>query len=124
MLWHILRRLLIFVVSTAAASFLTFWVLFPGCSPARARLGIGATEDTVAALCAELGLDRSMFAQYLDWACGILRGDFGVSYISGRELGTQIIDQLSVTMWLVIGAMIISVVLAVDWGLFRALGHR
>lgn len=123
-LWQVLRRLLILVISTAAASFLTFWVLFDGCAPARTRLGIGASESGVAQLCADLGLDRPMITQYLEWAGGILHGNFGTSYISGRALGPQILDQLSVTLWLVAGAMIVAVVLAVPWGLFSALGHR
>lgn len=123
MWWQALRRLLIFVVSTLAASFLTFWVMFAGCAPARTALGIGADEQSVAALCRQLGLDRSMFVQYLDWFGGLVRGDFGTSYVTGRELGPEILDQFSVTLWLVLGGMLVALLIAVPWGLFAALGR-
>lgn len=55
-------------------------------SPSVLLLGENATSEQIQALDAELGFDRPVIEQYLDYLRGILRGDFGNSY---RERGTS-----------------------------------
>ncbi len=108
MAWQLVRRLLIFLVSAVVASMLIFLVLSGLGNPARTQLGTGATDEAVAQLSEEMGLDRPLVVQYWDWATGLLHGDFGVSYISHAAIGPQISDRLQVTLWLVLGAMIVA----------------
>jgi peptide/nickel transport system permease protein len=121
--WQILRRLLIFLVSVVAASMLVFLVLSGLGNPARTQLGTGATDEAVAELSAQMGLDRPLVVQYWDWFTGILHGDFGVSYISHAAIGPQISDRLQVTLWLVLGAMLVALVVAIPLGLLSAMRH-
>lgn len=53
--------------------------VLPG-SPGREILGNSASRAAVAALDKQLGLNRSLFTQYLRWSGGILHGDLGESY--------------------------------------------
>ncbi len=123
MAWQLLRRCLIFLVSVVAASILVFLLLSGLGNPARTTLGTGATDEAVAALSAQMGLDRPLVVQYWSWASGMLHGDFGVSYISHAAIGPQIADRLLVTLWLVFGAMIVALLVAVPLGMISALRH-
>ena len=118
------RRFVTFVVSLFVASVASFFLMSGLGDPARIALGLGATPESVASLRAEMGLDRPLVAQYLSWAGKAVHGDFGVSFIGQAPIGPQLFDRLSVTLWLVLGATILSVVLAVPAGALAALWHR
>lgn len=125
MLLRVLERIGVLLASLAVASVLVFAFLaaLPG-DPARVALGVNASEEAVARLRADFGLDRSLVAQYLDWVGGLLTGDPGVSYVSRAEIGPQLADRLQVTLWLVGAAMVIAVVLALPAGTLMAVRHR
>ena len=120
MTWVVLRRALIFLASVVVASVAVFALLSGLGDPARTALGTGATDEAVAALRQQFGLDRSLPAQYLDWVGGVLHGDFGVSYLSRAPIGPQILDRLAVTLWLVAGSVLISLLIAVPLGVIAA----
>ncbi len=121
MIWELLRRCLIFVVSALAASLLIFWVLDSGCAPAQSALGVNGTPESVRALCTQMGLNRPFPVQYLDWLRGAARGDFGISYVSGVAIGPQVTDQLAVTFWLVLGGIVVALLIAGPLGMLSAL---
>ncbi len=120
-----LRRLVIFVVSLWAASVIVFALLsvLPG-DPASVILGTQATPESLASLRAELGLDRSVVAQYLEWSGDLLRGDLGTSYINRLSIGGQIVDRLSVTIPLAVMGIALAVLVAVPAGVLAAARHR
>ncbi len=124
MLWSVIRRFLIFLLSVVVASIGVFWLLSGLGDPARIALGTSATDAGVAELHKQMGLDRSLVSQYLSWAGGAVRGDFGTSFVSKAMIGPQLFDRLSVTLWLVAGAMVVSLLIALPLGLLSALWHR
>jgi len=69
---------------------------------ARVILGTDATDDQVAQLRTQLGLERPIWTQYADWLGGVLHGDFGVSLSSGMHqevadiLGGRLVNSLIV----------------------------
>lgn len=121
---RILRRLLIFAASVLVASIGVFALLSGLGDPARIALGTSATDSGVAALRTQMGLDRPLVSQYLSWAGGALHGDFGTSFISRSAISPQLLDRLMVTLWLVAGAVVISLLIALPFGLLSALWHR
>lgn len=123
MWWQVLRRLLIFLVSAVAASMVVFVLLALVGDPARTALGVDATDQAVAALRHQMGLDRPIPTQYLSWIGGMLHGDFGVSYVTHLQIGPQISDRLQVTLWLVFGGTIVALLVAVPVGTMAALRH-
>ncbi len=122
---RVAQRLGILVVSLLASSVLVFafMAILPG-DPARVALGVNASEQAVAAMRTQFGLDRPLVTQYLDWMHGLLTFDLGTSYVSQAAIGPQVSDRLQVTLWLVATAMIIAVLVAIPLGVLAAVRHR
>jgi peptide/nickel transport system permease protein len=125
MVLRILQRTAILLASLAASSVLVFafMAVLPG-DPARVALGVNASEEAVARLRSEFGLDRSLIAQYLDWVQGLVTFDLGTSYVTSAPIGTLIADRMLVTMWLVGCAMVLAILVALPMGALMAVRHR
>ncbi len=125
MILYLLKRLAVLLASTAVAAVavFAFMAVLPG-DPAEIALGVNATPDAVAELRKQFGTDRPAVAQFLDWAGGLLQGDFGTSYVTSSPIGPQIGERLGVTLVLVLGGMAVALVLAVPLGTFAAVRHR
>lgn len=106
----------------ALVSILAFAIvhLMPG-SASEAILGEGATPDAVAELDRQLGLDKPLVMQYLDWAGDAIRGDFGTSPITGREVSTTLAERLPVTFWVAFSGLVVTVLIGVPAGIVAAL---
>ncbi|MFI7135706.1 ABC transporter permease [Nonomuraea sp. NPDC050153] len=77
------------------------------------RGGIQPTARSVAALRAELGLDRPLFTRYLRWLLAVLRGDLGQSYADRSPVAAEILSRVPATLRLAGAAAVVAVVLAV-----------
>ncbi|HHU66864.1 ABC transporter permease [Corynebacterium sp.] len=117
----IARVLLRFILSLLLASVVIFLLLrlIPG-DPARVALGVTATDEAVAALSRQLGTDRPLAVQYLDWVRGLLTGDFGVSLASRQDITPLIVDRAQVSLILCGLAMLLSLVIALPLGMWAA----
>jgi peptide/nickel transport system permease protein len=82
-------------------------------SPAAMMFGQDATADNIARLNSQLGFDRPLIVQYLDWAGRALSGDFGRSYSTQQSVSEAIFNRLPVTLELGVLAIVFAVVLAV-----------
>ena len=118
---YILSRLISLVVSLAAASVVIFAAVevVPG-DPAAFMLGLNASEDTIAALRAELGLDGSVLERYVGWVGGMLTGDFGTSYTYRVPVADLVSQRIVVSLPLAGYALLLSTLLAVPAGLVAA----
>jgi peptide/nickel transport system permease protein len=87
----------------------------------RRVLGPFADARAVAALNAELGTDRPLVTQYLDWVGGVFTGDFGESQAFRRPVGEVIGPAIKNSARLAVLAFIIVVPLAIFGGVFAAL---
>ena len=125
MVVRLLQRVGILLASLAVSSVVVFgfMAVLPG-DPARVALGVSSSEQAVAQLRSEFGLDRPLAVQYLSWVQGLVTLDPGASYVSQAAIGPQIGDRLQVTLWLVAVAMVLAIVLAVPVGTLMAVRHR
>lgn len=125
MLLTVLRRLGIFALTVLVASAVVFFLLgvLPG-DPARAQLGLQASEDEVQALREQLGVDRPLPVRYFEWVTGFFTGDMGVSYASRSPVGPQVLDALQVSLLLVAGGIIVAVLIALPLGILSAVRHH
>ncbi len=120
-----LGLLTLFVVSIIIFSSIEF---LPG-DFTEAVLGQAATDETVAAFRAELGLDKPAVARYFDWIGALATGDLGTSFsgraASGVDRSRPVIDlvapRLANTLFLAGMAAIIAVPLALFLGITAAL---
>jgi len=121
MLAHVLTRALSLALSLVVASIVIFAVIevIPG-DPAAFMLGLNATEENLAALRTELGLEGSKVARYLSWVGGMLTGDFGLSYTYRVPVSELILDRLWVSLPLALYALALSTAIALPVGMIAA----
>jgi len=122
MLRHILRRLLLAIPTLIVVITIIFVIVrvIPG-DPARARLGDQASEEAVEQLQEELGLNQSLWAQYVDYMTGLAQGDLGKSLVNRAPAWDQIQTVLPHTIELTIVSILIALLLGIPTGVITAL---
>ncbi|MDP3891468.1 ABC transporter permease [Nocardioides sp.] len=119
-LWTTARR--------AGAALVTLWIALTiafalgrlSGDPTATILGPMASQDQRDALRVELGLDRPLLVQYLDYLGGIITGDLGSSLQFYQPNTTLILDRLPFTLQLVGAGMLIAVLVGVPLGVLAA----
>lgn len=118
---YLIKKLITLLILLFLVSITVYSVLFvlPG-DPAQIILGINATPETLANLRAELGLDKSFWAQYTDWMGNLLtgRGSWSINY--DMPVYDLIISRLAVTGPLALLAMVFAVVISIPLGIYAA----
>ncbi|HEV8469695.1 MAG TPA: nickel ABC transporter permease [Candidatus Limnocylindria bacterium] len=120
------RRLLLAIPTVFAVSAAVFLMLhlIPG-DPASIYLGDNlATPERLEAIRHEMGLDRPIYIQYLDFVGRALQGDLGRSLQNGRPVALELSERLPRTAELAAAAFIVSVVFGVSLGILSALRHN
>jgi peptide/nickel transport system permease protein len=122
---YILRRVLLVIPTLLGAAALVFVLmrLIPG-DVCVVRLGSsGGTFDPKAiALChSELGMDRPVMVQFLDFVWGLLRFDFGTSMWSGNPVTTEIWARLPISLEIAILATVVAIAIAIPLGALSAI---
>lgn len=121
MLTFILRRVLSGIILIFVITVIAFTLLYLGSGNiARTILGQNASEELVAQKAAELGLDRPLVVQFLDWAGSAITGDLGRSWFNGQLVSVQLASRLSVTLSIVIGAILITAIVSTVLGILAA----
>lgn len=118
-------RLAALVLTALLASFLLFVAIqvLPG-SAAQATLGFDATPQAVARFEAQHGLDRPWLMQYGDWLAGALRGELGVSFQGGIDLGADLAARIPVTLELALLAFLVANLIAMPLAFASASAQR
>ena len=80
-------------------------------------------QEIIDAKRAELGLDKPFLSQYLSWVGGMMRGDMGVSYVSGKDVFQTFISKLPATLLLTALSMVMTVVISIPLGVLAAVRH-
>jgi len=121
MLKFLLRRIFqgIFVIWGAVTIMFGLRELSPG-DPAIMILGQGANQETIERVREQEGLDEPLLTQYLDYIGGIVRGDFGYSWQSSREVEAMVIERVPATLELAVAATIVALVIAIPLGVISA----
>lgn len=70
------------------------------------------TPAQLAAVREQLGLDQGPWAHLADWMSGLLRGDAGVSWVSGEAIGPQVASAFAVSFSLMLAALVVTVAVA------------
>lgn len=118
---YVLRRLATGIVLAILVTFITYAMLsFSFDGVVRSILGLSATPESIAALSQELGFDRPVIVQYLDWLAGVVTGDFGRSLFTAQPVVGAVVARLSVTLSIVVVALLITVVVSVLLGVTAA----
>lgn len=121
----VLRRVLLTIPTLFVMSVIVFLIirLVPG-DPVRTMLGFRATDENVAELRRQLGLDQSLFDQYISWIGGLMHGDLGKDIVSHASLSELLGQRLPVTFELTGLSMLLAVIVGVPLGVKAAVGGK
>lgn len=93
--------------------------LTPG-DPAAIIAGEGATTEQLEQMRVHMGLDKPVYIQFFVWLLQLLRGDLGVSLISGIPVAAIIGDRIGPTVALGTVIIVFSVIVAIPLGVIAA----
>ena len=123
---YVLHRFLQLIPALIGITFLSFAMMRVAGSDAIIELygDKGAVaQEIIDAKRAELGLDKPFLTQYLSWVGGMMRGDMGVSYVSGKDVFQTFISKLPATLLLTALYMVMTVVISIPLGVLAAVRH-
>jgi len=118
---YIFKRILMMIPVVIGVSLLVFMVLkmTPG-DPARVVAGSEADEATVAQIREELGLNKPVLQQYVDYMAGMLHGDMGNSYTTGKPVFSEILSRMPTTFTLAFAGVLVAVLIGIPLGIISA----
>ncbi|MBD3943326.1 ABC transporter permease [Microbacterium sp. NEAU-LLC] len=126
MIRYTLTRFALLLLGLLVASVLIFLTLrvLPG-DVAQLIGGVNSSPDQIAAIRENLGLDRPLPVQYLEWLGGVLRGDLGTSLLTGTPVIDELAQKAQVTVPLGVMSLIVAIVISVPLGVLSAMrrGH-
>ncbi|WP_404426984.1 ABC transporter permease [Ureibacillus chungkukjangi] len=80
----------------------------------------GASAEQMEALKVEMGLDKSVLGQLVDWGTNAIQGDLGKSLWSGHQVSQIILERLPVTIQLAIMSIILAIIIGIPIGVISA----
>ena len=121
MLRFTIRRLLLIVPILIGLSLIVFfWIrALPG-GPAQALLGERATDERIAAINKQYGLDKPVYVQYWRYVKKTAAGNLGDSIVTRRPVTDELKERFPATIELALAAMFFSIVLGIPLGFFAA----
>ena len=122
---YVIRRLILIIPTFFLISAIVFTLihLAPG-DPVMVMVSRhGLPQETQDRIREELGLNEPVPVQYAMWVGKLLRGDFGFSYVTGRNVLEWISNKIPATVELILTAEIISIIIAVTLGVIAAVKH-
>ena len=123
---YVIRRLLQLIPILIGITFLSFAMMRVAGSDAVTEMyaNKGAvSQEVIDAKRAELGLDKPFVTRYFAWLGGMLRGDMGVSYVSGRDVFQTFASKLPATLLLTAMSIILTIVISIPLGVLAAVKH-
>ena len=123
---YIGKRLLQLIPVVLGITFLSFAMMRIAGSDAVIELygDKGAVaQEIMDAKRAELGLDQPFFTQYGSWLKGLLTGDMGTSYVSGKNVFQTFVSKLPATLLLTALSILATVVISIPLGIWAAVKH-
>ena len=88
------------------------------------ELNPNMTKEAIAKLKAVYGLDKPLFMQYVDWIKNLVTLNFGISFVSGQDVGSEILKRLPITLWMNAIALVSVFVLSLWLGIKAALSYE
>lgn len=121
MLRYIVKRLILTIPVLLGVAFVVFAMVrvIPG-DPAEILAGQAATRDLIEGLRRDLGLDRPLLAQFVDFLGGLARGDLGRSLRSRLPVSDELALRVPLTITLALSGIAIATVLGVGAGIISA----
>lgn len=121
---YFIKRLLSMVPLLLVISILVFMFIhwIPG-DPARIIAGKDATAGDIALIREQLGLDRPLITQFIDWVVNIFHGNFGESFKNHQSVASLMVPRLPITIYLTICSITWSAIIGVVLGVISSVNR-
>jgi peptide/nickel transport system permease protein len=121
MMSHVLGRLAAAIPVMGVVAVIVFAILrlTPG-DPAAIIAGDSATSGQLQEIRVQMGLDKPVHVQFAVWISHLVRGDLGISLISGVPVSRMIVERIGPTLALSVMILLFSVLIAVPLGVLAA----
>jgi peptide/nickel transport system permease protein len=96
--------------------------LIPG-NPAFVILGAQASEEQVKGLEKQLGLDKPIYLQFLNWIGKVSTGNLGVSLITNKPITEELLERFPITLTLVVYSLVFAVIISYPLGIIAAVAR-
>ena len=123
---YVLRRIVQLIPVLIGITFLSFAMMRIAGSDAITEMygnKGGVDQAIIDAARADLGLDKPFLTQYFSWLGGMLTGDMGTSYISGRNVFDTFVSKLPATLLLTALSILLTIVISIPLGVLAAVRH-
>jgi peptide/nickel transport system permease protein len=121
MLKYVLKRILMLIPVILGIVFLVFFImdLAPG-DPVYQIVSENATDEEIAAVRAEYGLDKPLLVRYGNYVVNMVRGDLGRSYITQQDVLSLYMEKFPATLMLALAAIFVAVVISLPLGIYAS----
>ena len=123
---YVLRRFVQLIPVLIGITFLSFAMMRIAGSDAITEMygnKGGVDQAIIDAARADLGLDKPFLTQYFSWLGGMLTGDMGTSYISGRNVFDTFVSKLPATLLLTALSILLTIIISIPLGVLAAVRH-
>ncbi len=120
---YIAQRLAQGLLVLIGVTTIVFALTFVAGDPVATLAPLEATPEERAVFAHNMGLDRPIPVQYVDFLAHAARGDFGMSYSSHEPAMGEVLDRLPATILLTAAAVLFALVVSVPLGLLAAINH-
>ena len=121
---YVTKRLLQLLPILLVITFLSFGMMRLAGSDAvlqkMENTGMVVSQEVLEKARAELGLNKPFLTQYFVWLGNLLRGDMGISYISGKEVFPAFVSKLPATLLLSGVSLLLTVMISIPLGILAA----
>ena len=123
MLRYALKRLLLMIPVIIGVSFLIFFImnLAPGNIIDTKIAEDNMTAEEEALLREQYNLNGSLISRYLKYMGGLIHGDLGKSYITGKPVLESYLEKLPATIVLAAASILVSVIISIPLGIYSAI---
>ncbi|MEA1891348.1 MAG: ABC transporter permease [Campylobacterota bacterium] len=118
-----LSYLLLMLILISIISFLAIHAA-PNSFFSAGELNPNMTPEAIEKLKAVYGMDKSLFIQYIDWVRNIVTLNFGISFVSGQDVGKEILKRIPITLIMNFIALISVFILSLYLGIKAALNYE
>ena len=123
---YVLRRIAQLIPVLIGITFLSFAMMrIAGSDAITEMYGSkgGVDQAIIDAARADLGLDKPFLTQYFSWLGGMLTGDMGTSYISGRNVFDTFVSKLPATLLFTALSILLTIIISIPLGVLAAVRH-
>lgn len=125
MLKYVLKRILMLIPTMIGITLFIYLImsLVPG-DPAELLSPLEATKEEIEALRVEMGLDKPVLVQYVNYMLNAFRGDLGISWFTKKPVVDEIVNRLPYTLTLGLISTVLGTIISIPLGTLTAVRHN